>query len=106
MTQHYLAGELSLHLEQLQAATTDNTAATRFARLRHEAETAPLTELTGVAAHALELADCMCWESLTHADAAAFVTQAAASADLWEFSICAGLLHEPAVPKHEPRAPP
>ena len=94
MTQHYLSGELSLLLEQLQATATNNTAAAEVAHLRHEAETSPPTALPTVAARALEIADGICWDSLTHADTTAFAHQATDSADLWEFSVCAGVLNE------------
>ena len=92
MTQQYLAGELSLLLGQLQATTNDNTATTQVAQLRHRAETSPLTTLPVVAAQALDVADDMCWDSLSHADTTAFANQATASADLWEFSVNADLL--------------
>jgi len=43
---------------------------------------------------ALEVADRVCWESLTRGDAAAFIRQAEVCAELWEFGICGGLLEE------------
>ncbi len=91
MTQHYLAGEMSLLLERLHAAVTNPAVAAEIAHLRYRAETEPLTALTAVAVHALEVAGC--WDALT--DAASFARHAAACADLWEFSLCAGLLSEP-----------
>jgi hypothetical protein len=93
MTQHYLAGELSMLLARLQAAT--NQASVRdIAHLRHEVETGPLAVLTSVMARALELANDLCWDSLERGDAAAFTYRTAICADLWEFGVCASLLEE------------
>lgn len=94
MTQQYLGGELSVLLGQLQLAMTNDAWTVEVARLRHLAETRPCWQLAVVAVHALEAADDMCWDSLTHGDAAAFTRQAAVDADLWEFSLCAGLFEE------------
>jgi len=94
MTQQYLAGELSLLLAQLQAVATDTAGVRDLARLRQEAETMPLLALPSVAVRALELADSVCWDSLTRGDTAAFVRQAAICAELWQFGVCAGLLEE------------
>jgi len=98
MTQQYLAGELSLHLAQLQAVSTDTAWVSELGRLRHEAETMPLVALPSVAVRALELADSVCWGCLTRGDTAAFVHQAAVCAELWEFGVCADLLEEGPVP--------
>ncbi|WP_214317653.1 hypothetical protein [Nonomuraea sediminis] len=94
MTQQYLAGELSLLLGRLQAVTTGTTSEKDVADLRHEAETVPVWALPSIAARALMLTDALCWESLSRADAVAFSHQAKISADLFEFSVCAGLLEE------------
>jgi hypothetical protein len=95
MTQQYIAGELSVLLAQLQAVAADAAAARDVAGLRREAETRPLTALTRVVARALALDDGLCWDSLTRGDAVAFTRQARIGADLWEFSVCAGLLADP-----------
>jgi hypothetical protein len=92
MTRHYLAGELSVLLGELQAAAPYPAFARYFADLRHEAETRPLTALGSVAVRALVLSDGLCWELLTRADAVAFARQAAISAQLHDFGVCAGLL--------------
>jgi hypothetical protein len=92
MTQQYLAGELSLLLAELQAVTANQASAADVARLRHEAETRPLTGLTSVAVRALVLTDGLCWDSLRRADTATFSRQAEVSAQLHEFGVCAGLL--------------
>ena len=60
MTQHYLAGELSLLLARLQAAATNQASVRDIAHLRHEVETGPLAVLTSVMARALELANDRC----------------------------------------------
>lgn len=88
MTQDYLIGELSARLERLQAASVG--AAADLARLRRRVETQPAAET----AQALALADRLCWESLSGGDTAAFYRQAAVSADLRVFGICARLLEE------------
>ncbi|MEQ4721803.1 hypothetical protein [Nonomuraea sp. B19D2] len=92
MTQQYLAGELSLLLGRLQAVTASTTSESDVAELRHEAETGSATALPSVAARALMLTDSLCWESLSRADAVTFSHQAKISADLFEFSVCSGLL--------------
>lgn len=94
MTQHYLAGELSLRLAQLQAAAASRAAAYEVACLRREAEAAAVGTLAPVVLRALELADGLCWDALTRGDAAAFADQAAICADLHEFGVSAGLLSE------------
>lgn len=92
MTQQYLAGELSLLLAQLRAATTDETHACGAAQLRREAETTPLPGLPAVVTRAVLLADAMCWDSIARGDLSAFSRQAEAGAALYEFGLCAGLL--------------
>lgn len=94
MTQQYLAGELSVLLGQLQAATANDASARAVGRLRHEAETKPIAALTAVTLRALALIDSLCWESLSSADPSAFVRQAEISAALHEFGLCAGWLDE------------
>jgi hypothetical protein len=93
MTQQYLAGELSLLLARLQAAT-NQPSARAVARLRREAETWPLVALASVVVRALALTDTLCWDSLQRGDAAAFTRQAALCAELRDFGICAGWLEE------------
>ncbi len=94
MTQQYITGELSLLLGQLQAVIVGQVSACDMARLRHEAETTPLTALAWVVEQSLELTDALCWDSLRRGDITAFAAQAAISADLHEFGVCAGLLGE------------
>ena len=103
MTQQYLAGELSVLLAGLQAATTDEVAAREVARLRRAAETWPVSELAGVEARALELADGLCWSCLTAGDSTSFDRVAGICARLLEFGICSGLLrNDPAPPRPGP----
>jgi hypothetical protein len=94
MTQQYLAGELSLLLGELQATMTREASVAEVAHLRRRAETGGRSALASVAVHALEVADRVCWDSLTRGDAGAFTRQAAVCARLWEFGVCAGLLDE------------
>ena len=94
MTQQYIAGELSLLLGELQAAMTDEASVVEIGHLRLRAETGPRSALASVAVRALEVADQLCWDSLTCGDAAAFMRQAGVCAELWEFAVCAGLLEE------------
>ena len=94
MTQQYLAGELSVLLERVQAVTTTDAARCRVCSLRYEAETEPVRELGWVTVRALALTEGLCWESLNRGDTAAFIRQAAAGAALHEFGVWAGLLHD------------
>ena len=93
MTQDYLIGELSVRLEQLQAATAWG-ASREVARLRYQVETSALEALPSAALRALALADDLCWRSLSSGDTAAFARQAEVSADLRLFGICSRLLGE------------
>ncbi|MDA8320766.1 MAG: hypothetical protein M0030_13315 [Actinomycetota bacterium] len=91
MTQQYLIGELSVRLEQLQAATT-GLAERDVARLRLEVENGPVGALAPATARAIALADVMCWRSLACGDMAAFARQADIAADLLLFGVSAQLL--------------
>jgi len=92
MTQDYLVGEMSLCLQQLEAATTGREAVADVVRLRHQVETSPPSRLGAAAARALAVADGLCWDSLTRGDMAAFARQAQVSAELRQFGICARLI--------------
>ncbi len=93
MTQQYLIGELSVRLQQMQAAAAADTAV-NLAGLRQQVECSPLAGLSAAAMRAIALADTLCWESLTRGDAEAFARQASISADLRLFGVCACLLAE------------
>lgn len=92
MTQQYLAGEMSLLLAQLRAVSADPTFAGQLESLRGEAENRPVTALRSVAVRAIRLTDVLCWDSVGRGDVASFDRQAAASAELYEFGLCAGFL--------------
>jgi hypothetical protein len=92
MTQQYLAGELSVLLAQLRTVSPGPALAGQLDALRREAETRPVTALPSVAARAIRLTDVLCWESVARGDVAAFDRQAAASAELYEFGLCAGFI--------------
>jgi hypothetical protein len=94
MTQQYVAGELSLLLAQLQAVTTGQERVGEVVRLRRDAETLPVVALRCVAARALRLTDVLCWDSVARGDGESFCRQAAVSARLYEFGVCAGLLED------------
>jgi len=94
MTRQYVIGELSLILEELQAAATTDAAVREVARLRQEVETTPPAALAPIAVRAVELSDGECWNLLARGETAAFVREAAICAELWEFGVCAGLLEE------------
>jgi hypothetical protein len=92
MIQDHLIGELSARLEQLQS--TAGTHARDVTQLREKVETWPISWLAAAATHALVLADQLCWDSLSRGDTRAFDRQAAISADLRLFAVCALLLDE------------
>ena len=92
MIQDYLVGEMSLCLQQLEAATAGREAVADVVRLRHQVETSPPSRLGVAAARALAVADGLCWDSLTRGDTAAFARQAQVSAELRQFGICARLI--------------
>jgi hypothetical protein len=94
MTQQYVAGELSLLLAQLRTVATNEASVRDVTGLRREAETLPPASLISVTVRAIALADRMCWDSIAQGDTAAFDRQAAASATLHEFGVCAGLLED------------
>ena len=94
MTQQYLAGELSVLLERVQAVTTTEAAGREAWSLRVAAETGPIERLGCVTVRALALTDRLCWDSLHRGDIGAFARQAAAGAALREFGVCSGLLRD------------
>src|SRR6516162_9568190 len=92
MTRQYLAGELSVLLERVQAVATSEAASRDAWSLRQAAETGPIQALGCVTVRALALTERLCWDSLNQGDTAAFTRQAAAGAALREFGVCADLL--------------
>lgn len=93
MTRQYLAGELSVRLERLQAAAPSARVAPVI-ELRHQVESGQVSWLAEAVSLALAEADNLCWDSLSNGDAASFASQVSASADLRQFGICSGLLAE------------
>jgi hypothetical protein len=91
VTQDYLIGEVSVRLQELEAATRRDTVAD-LARLRRQVETSPVTALAEELARALAAADLICWESLARGDTVAFARQAQVSAELRQFGVCARLI--------------
>lgn len=94
MTWHYIAGELSLLLGEMQDLSRDEVVASKISNLRKEVETAPLTALADVAFQSLELANEMCRHSLALGDSQSFVQQLVICHELWCFGVSAGLLTE------------
>jgi hypothetical protein len=94
MTRQYVAGELSVLLEHLQAVTTTEASGRDAWSLRHAAETEPIAALVPVTLRALALTERLCWDSLNRGDTAAFLRQAAVSAELHDFGVYACLLEE------------
>ena len=92
VTQQYLAGELSVLLERVQAVATTEAGGRDAWSLRQAAETVPVQALGGVTVRALALTERLCWDSLSLGDTAAFTRQAAVGAALREFGVCAGFL--------------
>jgi hypothetical protein len=88
MIWEYLAGELSIRLEQLQAVTGAHDG--RVAHLRHLVEDGPGTELDTELARALALADRICWDSVSRGDIDAFARQASICESLRLLGVCAG----------------
>jgi len=94
MTQQYLAGELSVLLERVQAVAPTEAAVRDATAVRQAAETVPVQTLGWVTMRALALTERFCWDSLSRGDTAAFTRQAAAAAALREFGVCASLLRD------------
>jgi hypothetical protein len=90
--QDHLIGELSARLERLQSAA--GTHADDVTQLRQQVETWPVSRLAAAMIRALVLADQVCWDSLCRGDTYAFDRQAAISAELRLFGVCAQLLDE------------
>jgi hypothetical protein len=63
-------------------------------QLRQQVETSPVSRLAAETIRAMTLADQLGWDSLSQGDAHAFERQAAISADLRLFGVCARLLDE------------
>jgi hypothetical protein len=101
MTRQYLAGELSVRLERLQAAASA-ALEMRVSELRHRVESCPVSWLAEAVSLALALADDVCWDSLSRGDASSFASQASVSADLRQFGICSGLLPDENSSSHPP----
>jgi hypothetical protein len=92
MIWEYLAGELSIRLEQLQAAT--GAPDSRLAHLRQLVEDGPEAELDAELACALALADRICWDSVSRGDIEAFARQAPICENLRLLGVCAGLMDD------------
>lgn len=92
MTWHYIAGELSLLLEELGKVTEDEIIAQQICNLRIEAETVPFSALPDIAAESLALANDLCQFSLVNGDSLVFTRQLTVCSEIWRFGTSAGLL--------------
>ena len=92
MTEQYLVGELSVRLARLCEVAGRTGFERAVIHLRREVETEPPESLWRPLVHALALCDQLCWDSLARGETSAFDSQAAVSADLHDFGVCAGLL--------------
>ncbi len=91
MTWHYIAGELSLLLGELQEVTSDEMFSLEISNLRKEVEVEPLSVLVHIAARSLALANDMCAISLARGDSVNFTRQLLICNELWCFGVSAGL---------------
>ncbi|HYB27763.1 MAG TPA: hypothetical protein VEF89_14180 [Solirubrobacteraceae bacterium] len=92
MTQHYIVGQFSVLLEDVQPPAGEWLAAVR--ELRREVESCPLSMLPRLARNAIGLTDLMCWSALEQGDLDSFRGCAKSAAALGEFIDTAGLLQE------------
>ena len=88
MTQQYLMGELACLIADLEKAASDEESRELAANLRRCTEMCPVAGLAAMTWRALELADAMCWDTLSKGDAKALVDQVAVCARLREFGVC------------------
>ncbi len=91
MTWHYIAGELSLLLGELQEVTSDEVFASEISNLRREVEAEPFPALVHIAARSLALANDICKISLARGDTCSFMRQLLICNELWCFGVSAGL---------------
>ena len=94
MTQQYLVGELSVLLAQLENLAAKQRPVQDVVRLRREVETMPLSAMPSITARTLALTDVLCWDAVTRGDVTTFSREAAFSAELYEFGVCAGLIEQ------------
>jgi len=92
MTQHYVVGQFSALLGEVEAAAVEWQDSVR--RLRLQVEASSLSLLPALAEQALSLTDAICWAAVEQGDVTRFRSSAASAADLAEFLDCAGLLRQ------------
>jgi hypothetical protein len=90
MTQHYIVGQFSMLLGELQPASADEAVA--VGALRRRVETSRPWDLRELARQAAELTDSMCWAALGRGDVRGFAHCAQVGAALWEFRLTARLI--------------
>lgn len=94
MTWHYIAGELSQLLGELQEVTSDEAVALEISNLRRDVEVVPYPLLVHIAAQSLALANDICRISLARGDSVSFMRQLFICNELWCFGVSAGLFTE------------
>lgn len=94
MTVHYLAGEISAWLGDLDRLTTDPVDAARVAELRNHTERSAPHELVGLVSEVVDTIDSICWASLTVGNIAEFDRQTVMARDFAEFACAANLLRQ------------
>jgi hypothetical protein len=94
VTWHYIAGELSQLLGELQEVASDEMVALEISNLRREVEVVPFSALVHIAAESLALADDMCRISLARGDSVSFTRQLFICSELWCFGVSAGLFRD------------
>ena len=94
MPQHYMIGEFSLLLAELETICGERPAAVH--RLRHQVEHYTLPSLPHLALEASELTDRMCWAALEKGDISGFHRCVSTAVAVRDFTAAAGLLPNPA----------
>jgi hypothetical protein len=92
MTQHYVVGQFSVLLGDVEAAAVEWQDSVR--RLRLQVEASSLALLPALAEQALSLTDAICWAAVEQGDVTRFCSRATSAAHLAEFLDCAGLLRQ------------
>jgi hypothetical protein len=91
MTQHYIAGEFSSLLTELQPAPSA-LLEDALHDLRRDVELGPQPVLPQLAREAMTLSDMICWVALEQGDVSGFSRYVGAANALREFTVSANLL--------------
>jgi hypothetical protein len=106
MTTEYLRGEVLLLLDWAQhGGSCCRESDPVWCKLRDDAQTVAVEDLSWVLDRALAAAESWCWDALVADDATAFHSRCRYAASLYDFGICSGLLARRAVDSPPARAP-